>query len=441
MASVRERDSAGFDDAPSSLLQVACMSCGRTFNGDRALATCPACGGLLDATIRLDRKLTPDAFARIPGSLSDRSGVWRFAPLLPEIAADKIITRQEGNTPLYWDERLNAYAGLGRGRFGIKHEGHNPTGSFKDRGMTVAVSHANAIGARVIACASTGNTSASLASYAATAGIPAIVLIPDGKISLSKLSQTIAYGATVVKVEGDFDLALKLLRALTDTYDVYLANSVNPFRPEGQKTIVFELLDQLGWDVPDVIALPGGNLGNTAAFGKALSEAFQVGLIATMPRLVTVQAAGAAPFAAYYDSGFDHYEPVHAETIASAIKIGDPASIERARRSIELTGGIVTAVSDEEIMEAKATIDRIGIGCEPASAASLAGIRKLVRRGELDDDATVVGVVTGNVLKDTDAIIAYHLTDEPRHEHANRSVSVPANLDALKKVLDDAVHG
>ncbi len=440
MSSVRERDSARPSDSGLSALQVSCMNCGGTFAGDRALSTCPTCGGLLDASIRLDRTLTPDAFARVPGSLAERSGVWRFAPLLPEIPAAKIVTRQEGNTPLYWDDRLGDHAGLANGRFGIKHEGHNPTGSFKDRGMTVAVSHANAVGARVIACASTGNTSASLASYAATARIPALVLIP-GKISLSKLSQTIAFGATVVQVDGDFDLALKLLRKLTDTYDVYLANSVNPFRPEGQKTIVFELLDQLGWDVPDVIALPGGNLGNTAAFGKALSEAFQVGLIPHMPRLITVQAAGAAPFAAYYDSGFDHYEPVHAETIASAIKIGDPASIERARRSIELTGGIVTAVTDEEIMEAKALIDRIGIGCEPASAASLAGIRKLVRAGELEDDITVVGVVTGNVLKDTDAIVSYHLNDEPRHEHANRPISVPARLDALKKVLDDAVHG
>jgi len=440
MSSVRERDAAAHDTRLSAL-QVICMSCGRTTTGDHALTTCPHCGGLLDAVIDLDRTLTPEAFARVPGSLAGQSGVWRYAPLLPALPADKIISRQEGNTPLYWDERLAAYAGLTGGRFGVKHEGHNPTGSFKDRGMTVALSHANAVGARVIACASTGNTSASLASYAATAGIPAIVLIPEGKISISKLSQTIAYGATVVQIDGDFDRALKLLRELTDVYDVYLANSVNPYRPEGQKTIVFELLDQLGWQIPDVISLPGGNLGNTAAFGKALSEAFQVGLISKMPRLVTVQAAGAAPFAAYYESGFDHYEAVHAETVASAIKIGDPASIERARRSIELTGGIVTAVSDNEILEAKAMIDRAGIGCEPASAASLAGIRKLVRDGEIEADATVVGVLTGNVLKDTDAIAAYHLKDEPRHEFANRPVSVPADLDALKKVLDDAVHG
>jgi threonine synthase len=245
-------------------------------------------------------------------------------------------------------------------------------------------------------------------------------------------------------VEGDFDVALKLLRDLTDQFDVYLANSVNPFRPEGQKTIVFEILDQLGWQAPDVIALPGGNLGNTAAFGKALAEAYQVGLLPKLPRLVTVQAEGAAPFADYYDSGFDHYAPVQAETVATAIKIGNPASLARARRAIELTSGIVTKVSDDDLLDAKAVIDRAGIGCEPASAASLAGIRKLVAQGEIGPDANVVGVATAHILKDTDTIVAYHLHDTQegeRRAHANRPVSIPADLDALKRVLDDAVHG
>jgi threonine synthase len=248
----------------------------------------------------------------------------------------------------------------------------------------------------------------------------------------------------VVQVEGDFDVALRLLRELSATYDVYLANSVNPFRPEGQKTIVLEILDDLGWNVPDVIALPGGNLGNTAAFGKALSEAYQVGLIDRLPQIVTVQAAGAAPFAAYYESGFDHYEPVQAETIATAIKIGDPASLSRARRTIETTGGIVTSVSDDDLLDAKALIDRIGIGCEPASAASLAGVRKLVANGQIAPDARVVGVVTAHVLKDTDTVVKYHLEDDAtgaRRRFANRPISIPAELDALKRVLDDAVYG
>lgn len=424
-------------------LSVTCMACGHTFDGHQALTTCPACGGLLDAEIDVSQRLTPASFDAAKGSVEALSGVWRFRSLLPPIASEHIVSRYEGNTPLYWDDRLSAYAGLTRGRFGVKHEGHNPTGSFKDRGMTVAVSHAKATGARIIACASTGNTSASLASYAATAGIPAMVLIPDGKISASKLSQTIAYGATVVQVEGDFDAALQLLRQLTDTYDVYLANSVNPFRPEGQKTTVFEILDALDWRIPDVIALPGGNLGNTAAFGKALSEAFQVGLIDRLPRIATIQAAGAAPFTAFYESGFDHYEPVRAETIATAIKIGAPASVGRARRTIELTSGMVASVTDEELLDAKATIDAAGIGCEPASATSLAGVRKLVAQGEIDVDATVVGVLTGHVLKDTEAVVSYHLQDvdgEPR-PRANRPVKVAANLDALQRVLDHAVLG
>ncbi|MEJ7838708.1 MAG: threonine synthase [Thermomicrobiales bacterium] len=436
---------AGSSTATSggSTLTVTCMDCGHQHHAQRAILQCPDCGGLLDADIDLTQRLSPSDFDAERGSIEATSGVWRYRQLLPPIPTDSIVSRQEGHNPLYHDQRLSDYAGLASGQFSIKHEGHNPTGSFKDRGMTVGVSHAKHIGARVIACASTGNTSASLASYAAAAGIPSIVLIPEGKISTSKLGQTIAYGSTVVQIEGDFDIALRLLRDLAEVYDVYLANSVNPFRPEGQKTIVFEILENFGWNPPDIIALPGGNLGNTAAFGKALHEVYSVGLISKVPQIVTVQAAGAAPFAAYYESGFDSYQPVQAETIASAIKIGDPASIERGRRTIEQTGGIVLAVSDDEILDAKAMIDRVGIGCEPASAASLAGIRKLVASGKVASDARVVGVVTGHVLKDTDAISLYHLAnhhDAPR-QFANRPQRVPATVDALKKVLDDAVLG
>ena len=425
------------------MLPVRCMSCGAIHSGNQPITECPDCSGLLDAVIDTGRSLSPADFPRTPGSAAATSGVWRFRPLLPQIPDDAIVSRWEGNTPLYVDERLAGYAGMAHGQVRIKHEGHNPTGSFKDRGMTVAVSHAKAIGSALVACASTGNTSASLASYAASANMPAMVLIPEGKISAGKLAQTIAFGARVVQVEGDFDVALRLLRELTADGSVYLANSVNPFRPEGQKTIVLELLDQLDWQVPDVIALPGGNLGNTAAFGKALTEAYEVGLIDRLPRLATIQAAGAAPFAAYYASGFDRYEPVQAETIATAIKIGDPASVERGRRSIEHTSGWVIAVTDDEIMDAKAHIDSIGIGCEPASAASLAGVRKLAGQGEIGQDASVVCVLTGNVLKDTDAIATYHLQDTSTgpKTHANRPVSIPATMDALKRVVDDAIRG
>ncbi len=426
----------------SSAIRFRCMSCGTEHDGNQALTICPHCGGLLDTVIDTDQTLTPDDFMPTSGTATAASGVWRFRPLLPAISETSIVTRWEGNTPLYQDARLGDYAGLTGGSIALKHEGHNPTGSFKDRGMTVAISHASAIGSSIVACASTGNTSASLASYASSAGLPSLVLIPEGKISAGKLAQTIAFGATVVQVEGDFDVALKLLRQLAAEENIYLANSINPVRPEGQKTIVFELLEQRRWQVPDVIALPGGNLGNTSAFGKALSEAYQVGLIDRLPRLATIQAAGAAPFAVYYASGFDHYEEVEANTVATAIKIGAPASVPRARRAIEQTSGWVTTVTDQELLDAKAIIDRIGIGCEPASATSLAGVRRLVAEGQIPADADVVGILTGNVLKDTDAITAYHLQDHDgkQQTHANRPVRVPATIDALKRVADHAIQ-
>ncbi len=413
------------------------MDCGTTLSATRPLVACPNCGGLLDAVIDTSQPIDPIVFgANLPPALA-QSGVWRYRALLPNLPDASIVTRAEGRTPIYWDDRIASFAGVAS--MGLKHEGQNPTASFKDRGMTVGMSHAKAIGARFVACASTGNTSASLASYAAAANIPALVLIPERKISGGKLAQTIAHGALVVQVTGDFDVALALLREIAadyDRYQVYLVNSVNPFRPEGQKTTVIEMLEQLNWDLPDVIALPGGNLGNTAAFGKALSELYEARIISRMPRLATIQDAGAAPFAAYYESGWDRFEPVHAETIATAIKIGNPASTARAMRAIVTTGGVVTSVTDDEIMAAKALIDRVGIGCEPASAASLAGVRKLVEHGDIRPGETVVGVLTGHVLKDTDAVTAYHLgAGSETHPDANRPISIPGTLPALEDVL------
>src|SRR4051812_10790865 len=407
---------------------VRCMACEARFTGADALSQCPACGGLLDVVIATRRKLTPADFgAGIPAS-AKHSGVWRYLPLLPAFPESALVSRWEGNTPLYRDDRLAHYAGLPDGHLELKHEGHNPTASFKDRGMTVGVSHARAVGARVVACASTGNTSASLAAYAAAAGIPALVLVPETKVAAGKLAQTIAYGAKVVQIDGDFDVALALLRELTAAYDVYLVNSVNPFRLEGQKTIVFEMLEQRDWQPPDWIVLPGGNLGNTSAFGKALAELHAVGLIDPLPRLAVIQAVGAAPFAAYHASGFEEFAPVQAETVATAIKIGNPASTARARRSIELSNGWVTTVDDDEILDAKAAIDRSGIGCEPASAASLAGLRRLVLDGIVSAADTAVALLTGHILKDTEAVTAYHFTDvdgAPRRG-ANRPIRVAA---------------
>jgi len=420
-------------------LDVRCMVCGHAAVADRPVTQCTICGGLLDCDLHLTTRFDVSSLGvGLPPKFA-MSGVWRYRDLLPPIPEESIVTRAEGRTPIYWDDRLAAFAGLQS--IGLKHEGQNPTASFKDRGMTVGVSHAKAVGAKIVACASTGNTSASLASYAAAAGMRALVLVPEGKISGGKLAQTIAHGALVVQVEGDFDDALTLLREIAEDYDrfhVYLVNSVNPFRLEGQKTIIFELLEQLGWQVPDVIALPGGNLGNTAAFGKALMDLHAARVIDHMPRIATIQAAGAAPFVAFFENGFDFWEPVHADTIATAIKIGNPASMDRARRTMQLTGGIAISVTDDEIMEAKAQIDRAGIGCEPASAASLAGVRKLVAAGEIAPDANVVGILTGHVLKDADAVIGYHLVDgdEGRRALANRPITIPANRSALEQVID-----
>ena len=418
------------------------MACGRQYDGVTPRTACAACGGLLDVVVPLNR-LTPADLGQGLPEAARNSGVWRYWPLLPHLPGDAIVSRWEGHTALYRDDRLARFAGLQDGALRLKHEGQNPTGSFKDRGMTVGVSHAKAVGAKIIACASTGNTSASLASYAAAAGIPALVLVPATKISAGKIAQTIAYGAKVVQIDGDFDRALALLRELTAAYDVYLVNSVNPFRLEGQKTIMFELLEQLNWQAPDWIALPGGNLGNTSAFGKALAELHQVGLIDRIPRLAVIQAAGAAPFAHYFQSGFEEYEAVHAETVATAIKIGDPASTPRARRSIEATHGWATTVTDDEILEAKAAIDGVGIGCEPASAASLAGLKKLRAEGVILPEHSAVGLLTGNILKDTDAVTSYHFEDvngAPRAA-ANRPLRVAAELSALEQALADALHG
>lgn len=266
--------------------------------------------------------------------------------------------------------------------------------------MTVAVTQARRIGARAVACASTGNTSASLSAYAAQAGIPSFVFVPEGRVAAGKLAQTVAYGARTLQIRGDFDDCLRLARDASEQLGVYLVNSVNPFRIEGQKTIVLEMLQQLEWNAPDWIALPAGNLGNTSAFGKALHEAHRFGLIDRIPRLLAVQAAGAAPFAQAYREQFIKRISVRAETRATAIRIGDPASWERAVRAMAATNGVVESVTDEEIFAAKAVVDRCGVGCEPASAASVAGVRALAARGEIRRGDRVVAMLTGHLLKD-----------------------------------------
>jgi threonine synthase len=339
--------------------------------------------------------------------------VWRFRELLPPISEEAVITLGENQVPVYDAPRGSRYAGLARSAY--LHLGMNPTASFKDAGMTVAVSQAHAGGAKLAVCASTGNTAASMAAYCARADMRALVLVPSTGISESKVVQTLDYGADVVALDGDFDAALTLVRKL-DPARVAIVNSVNPYRIEGQKCAAFALLEQRGWRAPDWLVLPGGNLGNSSAFGKGFREAVALGLADRVPRIAVVQAAGAAPFYKAFVTGQD-LVPLNAQTSATAIKIGAPASWKKALREVQASNGTVTSVTDEEIADARAVVGRDGVGCEPASAASLAGVRKLVREGVIAPGDDVVMVLTGHVLKDTAYAAAYHRSSA---EFANR---------------------
>jgi threonine synthase len=404
-----------------------CEDCGSTFDERDTRTECANCGGLLELVHpeRRDADRLRSIFAARRGTISgvERSGVWRYRELvLPSATDADIVSHPEGNTPLVARASIAEWAGVSS--LLIKHEGHNPTGSFKDRGMTVAMTQAHRTGARAVACASTGNTSASLAAYAAQAGIPALVFVPAGKVAAGKIAQTLAYGAKTLLVQGTFDTCLALAREASPALNIQLLNSVNAFRLEGQKTIVLELLEQLEWKAPDWIALPAGNLGNTSAFGKALREAHAIGLIDRMPRIAAVQASGAAPFAASFRDGFREQLEVEPETVASAIRIGAPASWKRAVRAIRETNGVVADVSDAEILEAKRAIDTAGIGCEPASAASVAGIAKLRRAGVIGMNDRVVAVLTGHLLKD------------PSTGTVNQPIEIAARVDDVEAVLN-----
>jgi len=377
------------------------------------LYVCARCGGLLEVERTDENRVDASSLRelwqqrRTSNAPADRSGVWRFREFLPFTDDASVVSLGEGNTPLYDAPRSAAYCGLPR--LQLKHQGCNPTGSFKDTGMTTAVTQARKLGARLVACASTGNTAASLAAYAARANIGCAIIVPGGQVSHAKLAQALDYGAKVLEIEGNFDTCMNVIRELAEDGAMYLVNSINPFRIEGQKTVAFELAEQLDWRAPDHLVLPGGNLGNSSAFGKGFRELLRSGLIDRMPRITVVQAAGAAPFARYYsghDSRFVNEE--HPKTLASAIKIGAPVSWPKALRAVSETGGGVITVTEQEIADAKATIGRDGIGCEPASATTVAGIRKLVSDGVVKEDETVVAVLTGHVLKDTDYVMQYH---------------------------------
>ena len=395
--------------------RLQCIACQKAFPLDEIRYTCD-CGNLLSVerdAIGVGR----DVFdARRAGRKPiDQSGVWRFREGVLDV--DDVVTHPEGATRLYE-----------RGGIFFKHEGENPTGSFKDRGMTVAMTQAKRLGARAVACASTGNTSASLAAYAAQAGLRAIVFIPAGKVAAGKLAQTLAYGATALQVRGDFDAAMRLVREACDRLGIYLVNSINPFRIEGQKTIVWELLQDLEWNAPDWIVVPAGNLGNTSAFGKALHEAHAYGWIDRVPRLAAIQARGANPFFRSFTDAFTMRHKVAAETVASAIRIGDPVSYEKAIAAIRATNGVVEQVTDAELMAAKREIDAMGIGCEPASATTLAGVRKLRAAGLMSDGERIVCVLTGHILKDPDSILKNV-----------ESIEIEPTIEAIIRELPDLV--
>jgi threonine synthase len=379
------------------MYHLACVHCGAIYPPDAVIYTCERCGHLLEVRYPLEElRVSREDWQRRPLS------VWRYRELLP--VAGEPVTLREGGTPLYPLEQLGKEMGL-RSLY-AKHEGLNPSGSFKDRGMTVGVSMALQLGKRTVACASTGNTSASLAMYAAKAGIPSVVLLPAGKVALGKVAQALLHGARVIAIRGNFDRALEMVHELCLSHGLYLLNSINPYRLEGQKTIGFEVLDQLG-SVPDRIVLPVGNAGNISAVYKGLTELRDLGFIDALPRMTGVQAEGSAPVVRAIRDGLPEVIPEPSpETVATAIRIGAPVNAEKALTAIRKTGGTAVSVSDAEILAMqKALASREGIGVEPASAASVAGVRRMAKEGIIDRDERVVCVVTGHLLKDPETVV------------------------------------
>ncbi|MGH7144283.1 MAG: threonine synthase [Planctomycetota bacterium] len=458
--------------------QQVCMNpaCGATYPLSEVLTACKQCNWLLDVAYDWTRQTLPAALPEFDLKGATRrcnalhfSGVWRFKELLNFAPDEKIATIGEGQTLLRCENRAARYVGVNAGHLFLQYEGLNPSGSFKDNGMAAAFSHARMVGAKVAACASTGNTSASLAAYAAQGesfGAPdmkAIVFVGNGKIAQGKLSQALDYGALTLQIDGDFDDAMQKVQEVARSEGIYLVNSVNPFRLEGQKTIMLRVLEGLGWHVPDWIVVPGGNLGNCSAFAKAFAELKHLGLIPRIPRLAVVNASGARTFAAlvnergvtwndgrpevgkiaaYYTELKE--KKIAAHTLASAIEINRPVNLMKALRALAIMNGVVREADDGEILDAKAVVGRCGIGCEPASAAAVAGAKKLVEAGVIRPDEKVVCILTGHQLKDPDKTVDYHMLKKARYladykgygvqteqQNANRPVPVPNDLQAI----------
>ena len=452
--------------------------CAATFGVEEILTACLKCGALLDVEYDWNRTPVPARLPDFEKKWSSRrnplhfSGVWRFKELLNFAPDSAVLTIGEGQTLLRSEPFVAQYAGLKNVH--LQYEGLNPSGSFKDNGMTAGFTHARLVGARKVACASTGNTSSSLATYAASSAgagsngtkIEALVFVGSGRIAMGKLSQGLDYGARTIQIIGHFDDAMQRVKEVSKSLGIYLLNSVNPFRLEGQKTIMYRILEALNWEVPDWIVVPGGNLGNSSAFGKAFTELKALGLIQRMPRLAVVNAAGANTLHRLFNQhnlrwnngAYDkaiintfykemETEHRHANTIASAIEINRPVNLTKALRALEWMNGVVTDVTDQEIVDAKAIIGRGGIGCEPASAASVAGTKKLVANGTIGKDERVVCIVTGHQLKAANTTVGYHSLhgEELRHEFrdydirsnpfANSPVQVKNDLQEILRVL------
>lgn len=448
--------------------------CQAEFDLAETAFACVKCGSLLDVAYDWNRVALPRTLKDLEPRWANRanpldfSGVWRFRQLFPFAPDDRVMTIGEGQTLCQRADLVARYVGLNPGSLYLQYEGMNPSGSFKDNGMTAAFTHARIVGARRAACASTGNTSASLAIYcAATQLMRSIIFIGSGKIAYGKLSQALEHGALTLQIAGDFDDALRRVQEVSQQLGIYLVNSINPFRLEGQKSIMYRVLEALAWEVPDWIIVPGGNLGNVSSFGKAFLELADLQLIPRLPRLAVINAVGADTFYQLYERQglrwnggrydraiYDRYlesldaANVRANTLASAIEINRPVNLPKALRALDRCQGVVREVTDQEILDAKAKVGAGGLGCEPASAASVAGLRKLVQEGVIAPSDRVVCVLTGHVLKDPDATVAYHSSDPKTFEEklgrrgvkrvafANRAVQVPNDLNEIVKAIE-----
>lgn len=447
--------------------------CGATYGVDEIRVQCGVCGNLLDVAYDWDHLAPPTSWRFFEEKWSRRhdplafSGIWRFRELLPFAPSAQIVTVGEGQTLLHASNGVARYVGVEAGRLFLQYEGMNPSGSFKDNGMSAAFTHARMTGASRAACASTGNTSASLALYSSvTKLMKALIFVGSGRISYGKLSQALDYGALTVQIAGDFDDAMARVQEVSHKLGIYLVNSVNPFRLEGQKTIMFRVLEALRWQVPDWIVVPGGNLGNSSAFGKAFAELREIGLIDRVPRLAVINAAGAntlyelyerrglrwnggSPNASIVESYYAELDRQRrrASTIASAIEINRPVNLTKCLRALEVCDGVVREATDQEILDAKAQVGAGGLGCEPASAASVAGAKLLRAEGVIAASDRVVCILTGHQLKDPTATVAYHTTDQDKFNEvlgsrgvkraafANRAVAVPNDLSEIIKAI------